>query len=537
LLHAIRHLGVFSLLICGTAQAQSSGPAPSAGLGATDVYSEFRLPPLKDWPGGPLAEKTAAPGVVKRARALGFTAGTATEAWREAEQRLSASELPFPDVMTRGVVFSGLRASALNQLLERSLWVRVSSPTLDIDEPVRITRSGVVLDLGSARIATNRDLPYLIRIEGAGNVALSGGDFEHGNSAILVNRSDEVLIQRTHIHDLAGDGIVVTHSNKVIVRDNQLGALGGSGILLHGGSASGIVERNDVTGDRGASNMSAAIVVSDRDVDLSTGGEALLGPDHYWVIAQPMSRRTNPPHNNLIAMNHLARNASSGVYIDGAATTVIAMNVIEGNAKEGLCLDNGATANVVTLNDVWQNGNRWGESDQVMDKDSIKGAGRLPDGTPAEKVPGISIDNAIYNIVFSNTVTHNFGGGVKVVRTGYFNAIGLNTIRSNNDGASEKFHFFGIELGAAPLDSPTDELDATPSRGNIIFSNVIRGDHYAGIFFAAGSDTNDVFDNLVLDCGTWALESVVSMPNSTLNNLTNRPSRNVDAGLQQPRRE
>lgn len=506
--------------------------APGAGLGATDIYSEFRLPPYKDWSSGPLGDKTRSLGVVRRARTLGLNASTATEAWRDAETRFSASEPAFPDLTIHGTVFSGTKASALNHVLDRSLWVRVSSATLDIDEPVRITRSGVALDFGTARITTDRNLPYLIRIEGAGNIAVSGGDFARGDSAILIAGSDDVLVQRTHIHGLAGDGIVVTHSDKVIVRDNKLDSLGGSGILLHGGASSGIVERNDIAGDRGSSNMSAAIVISDRDVDLSAGAGALFGPDHYWVVAQPMSRRVKPPNNNLIVMNHLARNASSAVYVDGAAATVIALNLIEGNAKEGICLDNGATANVVTLNDVRENGDRWGESDAVMAKDSITNGGRLPDGTPAEKVPGISIDNAAYNIVFSNTVAHNFGGGIKIVRTGYFNAIGLNTIRSNNDGASDKDHFFGIELGSAPLDSPTDELDGAPSRGNIIFSNLIRGNHYAGIFFAAGSDTNDVFDNLIMDSGSWALESVVSMPNSTVNNLTNRPSRNVDAGLQ-----
>ena len=113
---------------------------------------------------------------------------------------------------------------------------------------------------------------------------------------------------------------------------------------------------------------------------------------------------------------------------------------------------------------------------------------------------------SIYNIVFGNDVTHNFGGGIKLVRTGYFNIIGLNTTFSDNDGASTTFHFFGIELGAAPGQS--SELDFTPSCGNIIFSNPIRGTHYSGIFFDQGSDLNDVFDNTIMDALDWALESV-----------------------------
>jgi hypothetical protein len=117
------------------------------------------------------------------------------------------------------------------------------------------------------------------------------------------------------------------------------------------------------------------------------------------------------------------------------------------------------------------------------------------------------------------------------VRTATLNLLGLNTLFSNNDGASDYFHFFGIELGAAPGDAASSELDFTPSRGNLIFSNVVRGSHYSGIFFAAGSDENQVLDNTILDALSWALESVEVMPNHPLNNLTNLPSRNMGSGL------
>jgi hypothetical protein len=522
------------LLLCvalHVLHGQSSGSPPTARLGALDIYNDFHLPPVKDRLNGPLTEKTAPLSVVKRSRALGLNAGTALNAWRQAQKQFADAEKTEAAPPSRWTTFTGTTASALNRMLAGTLSIKVTASALDIDEPIRITQSGLNLDLGSTRLTADNKLPYMLRIDGAANVAVTGGEFERGDSAILVNGSKQAIVKGVHISDLSGNGIVVTHSASVVIRDNRIRGLGGAAILLQGGTASGIVEGNVITRDRGASNMTAAIVVSDRDVDLSVRGEAIFGPDNYWVISQPMMRRIDPPHNNLIVMNHLAGNAASGVYVDGAVATVIALNVIEDNAKEGICLDNGATANVVTLNEVLQNGNRWGETDSVMEKDVISAAGRLPNGTPAAKVPGISIDNAIYNIVFSNNIAHNFGGGIKMVRTGYFNVIGLNTILANNDGEGEKFHFFGIEMGAAPLDAPSEELDGTPSRGNIIFSNTIRGNHYAGIFFAAGSDTNDVFDNLIMDAEKWALESVIPMPNSSLNNFTNLATRNIGAGL------
>jgi len=499
--------------------------APPARLGAIDIYKAFALPPLKE---DALRSQTGTLQVVQRAQALGIEAAAATDAWQKAEKIFAQTETPVKGPAT---IFAGAQASALNRLLERNLSVRVSSAAIEIDEPIRIVGKGVSLDLGSAILRASEAIPYALRIERAENAIVQGGEFAAGDSAILVNISKHVLILDSRIHDLSGSGIVVTRSSAVTIRGNEIRSMGHAPIVLHGGTDSSIVERNEIVQNTGASNMSAGIVLSDRNRDLAGRAEAFFGPDGYWVVDEPMASRTHPPRNNLIALNHLAWNASSGIYVDGAAANVIALNTIEGNAKEGMCLDNGSAANVITSNGVFDNGNRWGESDSVMEKDSILGGGRLDDGTPAEKVPGISIDNAIYNVVFSNNIAHNYGGGVKLVRTGYFNAIGLNTILDDNDGANERFHFFGIELGAATLDATSDELDATASRGNIVFSNNIRGSHYSGVYFAAGSDLNDVFDNVIMGAQQWALESEEPMANSSLNNLTVIPSRNISAGL------
>jgi hypothetical protein len=502
--------------------------APQARIGAIDVNTAFRLPPLKE---DTLRPQIATLGVVARAQALGVeasTASTASDAWQKAEKMFAPRE---PPAAGPAVVFAGTQASALNRVIERNLSVRVSSAAIEIDEPIRIAHNGVTLDLGAAKLEASAAFPYVLRIERAGNVILRGGEFAAGDSAILVNISRRVSIFDTRIHDLPGSGIVVTHSSSVTVSGNRIAAMGRAGIVLHGGTVSSVIERNEIVRNTGPSNMAAGIVLSDRSRDLAARAEALYGPDGYWVANEPMASRMHPPRNNLIALNHLAWNASSGVYTDGAIANVIALNTIEGNAKEGVCLDNGSAANVVASNGIFGNGNRWGESDAVMEKDAILGGGRLEDGTPAEKVPGISIDNALYNIVFSNNVSHNFGGGIKIVRTGYFNLIGLNTVLDDNDGANGRFHFFGIELGAATLDATSDELDSTPSRGNIVFSNDIRGKHYSGIFFAAGSDLNDAFDNVILDAVQWALEAEEPMTNSSLNNLTVIPSRNISAGL------
>jgi hypothetical protein len=98
-------------------------------------------------------------------------------------------------------------------------------------------------------------------------------------------------------------------------------------------------------------------------------------------------------------------------------------------------------------------------SDYDLQRDFTYAAGRLLDGTSPAKLPGISLDNGAYNEAVFNTIDRNFGGGIKMVRTGFHNVVGLNTIMDNNQGESKDFHFFGIELGAAPSDAPYPELD------------------------------------------------------------------------------
>ncbi|HXJ42566.1 MAG TPA: right-handed parallel beta-helix repeat-containing protein [Bryobacteraceae bacterium] len=464
---------------------------------------------------------------------LGISEASALAAWRGAEASLKQDRTRFA-IRSPGKLFllySGTTTSGLNAAIASSGagTIRTAAPVLTADRAIEVHRRDLTLELAETQIMGSSALPYLLRIENAANVTINGGSFSGTASGILVSASDNVSITRVHLESLHGAGIVVTGSTKVTVSDNTLSRLAMAGILIHKGTTQSVIRGNRISEEQGYSNMEAGIVVSDREVDVSLNPAAVLGPDGYWAITEPITARLNPPHDNLIAWNSVTTGLSSGIYSDGGIRNVFAGNFLQGNSKEGLCLDNGSSGNVVASNTVQDNGARWGHQDAVLEYDSIRDGGRLPDGTAAEKVPGISLDNAVYNLVLSNNVSHNFGGGVKIVRTGYFNVIGLNLLVHDNDGASDRFHFFGIELGAAPGSSA--ELDFTASRGNIVFSNVIRGSHYSGIFLAAGSDRNYLAFNAISDAGSWALEAAQAMTNSSVNNLTNLPSRNIGSGL------
>lgn len=158
--------------------------------------------------------------------------------------------------------------------------------------------------------------------------------------------------------------------------------------------------------------------------------------------------------------------------------------------------------------------------------DFVLGAGRMEDGSAKAKLPGVSLDNTAYNILENNIVTGNYGGGIKMVRTAVRNLISENIIRDNNMGQNDVYHFFGIEAGYAAADVETGDLDFAPDFENIICRNSITGNHYAGVFIGADCYVNDVFDNVIMEPGEFAVEAVSTKFNSIINNISNAEIRN-----------
>ena len=526
------------LLLAFAAHADPGGPLglpPDLGQAVADLPARHRLPPLRDGVDSPLAARLDRLQMGRRARLLQLTSASAMTAWHEADvaldQARSRLDAPFPATVRS---FTGRRASQLNALLkDRSVSaVRVLGPRLEVDEPVLLRRDRVWLDLGRTELHASGPGPrFLFRVEGAEGVTIDGGTFVDGQWGVLVHRGRDVTLRGGRFQGQRHGGVVLTDTVGAVLGRARLSGIGGAPILIHGRSLGAVVTEVEAIANLGASNWHAGIVISDRKGPVEVDPHSIFASDRYWVVEQPIHRRLDAPRRSVLAFNRIALNASSGIYSDGSLETVVMNNLVEGNSKEGICLDNGTTANVLASNRVRLNGKRWGKTDAQLRLDFVDGMGRLADGSAAAKTPGISLDNALYNIVYANHVEHNFGGGVKMVRTAFFNTVGLNLLTDNNEGANQRFHFFGIELGAARADAPSSELDFVPSQGNIIFGNTLRGSHYAGIYFGAGSTDNDTFDNTIFGATHWALEQAEAQHNPSLNNLTNLPSRHIAHGL------
>lgn len=154
---------------------------------------------------------------------------------------------------------------------------------------------------------------------------------------------------------------------------------------------------------------------------------------------------------------------------------------------------------MITCNTFENNGFRFHQSDHDLEIDNVLPHGRLADYSSPAKLPNISIDNSGLNILNNNTISNAAGDGIKMVRAAFRNIIYGNNIMNNNQGQNSIFSFAGILLGSAGSEMKNDKsgLDRMASYENIIFANIIYGQHKIGILSDIRCQYNDIFDNFV----------------------------------------
>ena len=377
------------------------------------------------------------------------------------------------------------------------------------------------IDMKSAILNFNQ--LYGFHFYNCNNITLKNVIINSSINSIFLQNCNNITIDNIYIANHDKRSIILSNSNKCLIQNCTI-SNGYGGILLIGNSKQNVIRNNNISKNYGSSNWYAGICICDRNVSV----ENLMNIDNFWVKEEKIEMRINGPQENLILSNNIVGNKSSGIYCDGANTTLIIDNYISQNSKEGICLDYGSIGNFLLSNTIILNGKRYGLTDDTLSMSFILNFGRLSDGSAAAKLPGISLDNTIFNKLISNTISSNFGSGIKIVRTGFYNLIETNTIWKNNLGVSSKFHFFGIELGFAQADVVSDEMDFLGSHGNIICRNSIDQNHYAGLFIANNCSFNHCFDNSIMNNTTWCIESLeINDSNTFVNNVCVMPSRNI----------
>jgi parallel beta-helix repeat protein len=423
------------------------------------------------------------------------------------------------------VEFSGTTGSELNRFIEENTnsQILITSSEIMVDEPINIKSNIFLKGNGNTKLICNAPIDKAIILDKVENSGISGlkidGNFNYG---VYIIQSNNVLIKENNISNVNNKAIVVMGKNSYVniisnyIHENKHGA-----IFINGNSSYGVIEGNTLLNNDGKENLTAGIVLASLEIkDMYTAYNK-----HQDIYLYDLK---DAPNNNVIKDNLIENGHSSGIYSDGGYMNYIVENEIRNNDKEGICLDYGTFGTYVYQNKIISNGGRSRQSDEDLERDFIGGFGRLEDGSSPAKLPGISIDNAAYNIIKDNIINLNYGSGIKMVRSGYRNIIMMNNISDNNAGESDKFHFFGIELGhASEPDKPVKGLDFTADYENIICRNTISGVHYSGIFIAEECYINDIFDNTIMDSEMFSIESLTDKFNSSVNNLANKESRGI----------
>lgn len=344
---------------------------------------------------------------------------------------------------------------------------------------------------------------YVLRIVNCENLIIKNLNIKNTySSGILVYGCSNLAIENSEFKNINGVSIVIGGKSKsILIEDNIIENSKGAGILIGEEASKIVVENNIIINGMGKSNWEAGIVVFARNIgDFLKGPQTIFSSDLYWPQCQRIFDRIKTVKEVIIRNNTIKNNMSSGIYIDGAIDLLVCGNLIEGNSKEGICLDQGTTRAMLLFNTIKNNGQRWGKSDYYLMKDFVLKDGRMRDGTANAKVPGISVDNSILNLIAFNYIINNFGSGVKLVRSSFLNEICHNLLINNNLGENEVHHFYGIEIGSAPpdyIESEVTELDFLPSSYNFIHDNTVLGVHWSGIYVGYNCIENVIEGNII----------------------------------------
>lgn len=421
-------------------------------------------------------------------------------------------------------VFTGETASELNIFLKENVGKTVILQTeqLLLDEPIEVP-GNIALDGNHVKVFTSGSKKkWAILVDGVSNVSVMNFNLEGcSKQGIFVVNSDKVLVCGNYATGLSGKSIcIMDKCSYVNLVNNHVYDNGEGGFFVNGDISNCIFQGNEIYDNKGTRNLMAGIVFS-----------AMPVPDPYNVKNpfpdEYLYEQLEAPHQIVVLDNSIRDNYSSGIYCDGGYQMYIISNNIEDNEKEGICLDYGSFGDYISENTILRNGERNRQSDNDLKSDFVYEAGRLEDGSAPFKLPGISIDNAAYNIVSNNSICDNSGSGVKMVRSAYRNIVVSNQISNNNRGQNEKFHGFGVEIGyASEPDEPVIGLDFTPGFENIVTRNVIQGKHFSGVFLAVESYCNDIYNNLIMDAEEFAIEIHSGFFNSQVDNICNGEIKN-----------
>ena len=424
------------------------------------------------------------------------------------------------------ILFRGDNGLELQECINqnRGKVIEIKSEIIRLDQGIDLP--GDTSIHGNHAVFDCRGTTYALKGEQVSNVSVEDveltGDSDYG---MVFSGVSNGLVSDCRIHGMKEKPLVIEDSSKNIsVRDNRMYENMSGGIYISDGTSYVDISGNDVSENKGTSNWMAGIVMTNCNSESILDIWERFDVNHHFPSRKNLLSDSECPNHIIVEKNTVCGNQASGIYSDGAYISYVLNNFVVKNDKEGICLDYGTIGLYVVDNTYEENGFRRRQSDKDLEMDFVLEAGREEDGSSKSKLPAVSIDNAAYNIIETNIIKDNGGGGVKMVRTGIRNLVIENVIKDNNR-ENDTHHFFGIEIGSALGDTDDTDMDFTPGYENIICRNTISGKYWSGVFIGENGFVNDVFDNTIMEPEYFAVESISTMFNSIVNNVSNMPVR------------
>jgi len=259
---------------------------------------------------------------------------------------------------------------------------------------------------------------FHIRIIGCRNFVVFGGKHIGLRNFILVSESRDFVLRDFDVVGCDGYGVVIFNSLFFRVINASFKKCLASGVYCLGKTMYGKIEKTKFIGGRGYFNWDAGLHINHCTNAIDINDIPEKSHENASIVD-----KLNKPSYIYVKDCDFINNRAQGIYCEGGNNIYISNCVIKGNNKEGVCFDWGSAMNGFYSNHVLQNGNRAALTAEEIKADFIERYPLLADGSSSCKLAGVSIDNGVFNFIKNNVFLGNYGGGVKMVRTGISNLI------------------------------------------------------------------------------------------------------------------
>lgn len=489
---------------------------------AAPLTSTYQLPPLERAPAKSLEAKTLKESqVMVKAEQLKLNFALIDDYQlytQQLEQKITQQLSSLPTTAPLHT-FTGDSTQALNSFLKNlqaPARVQVTAAQLKFDETL-LLKTGISLQGSPTKIVGNAD-NFVFMGENIENFKLKDFELSAGKVGIYLKTVKNFALEDLTLQANQRGALLQGKISAGLISNNRFENNQYGGLAFIGEVKEIQVRHNQFTQTQSESNWHSGFLMTDTFL-----GEEWISNERDFVlgaIRNPILKGLESlPAYNLIQENWFQGNRAAGLYLDGGVGNVIVNNQFLDNDKQGLCLEGGALFNIVQHNNFSGNGSRQHQSDESLQQEQVLSLGKMTDGTSVAKLPALALDNAAYNLLLENTIQHNSGDGIKLVRTAFRNILIFNTILDNNQGQNSQFSFAGINVGyTADILQEEGNHDFVPSVENIIAANTIYGTHEAGIRLEADVTFNDVYNNLIYKFRKVAIADNAKRFNSLVDN-------------------